>query len=369
MKIDLKNKFHILIILIASVISLMSLMVVLSPLMPGSFENDVDHDGIKDDVDNCPTINNPDQSDSDADGIGDMCDTCTDTDGDGYGNPGYAVNTCPADNCPTTPNSNQTDTDHDTIGDACDDCPNDPLNDVDNDGICGDVDNCPDLYNPGQNDSDADGIGDACEIPPTANFTYTPLYPIVNGIIQFWDNTTLGGGVLHYWQWTFGDNTSSNEQHPKHQYTHSGVYIIQLKVTDINCKTNMTTRNVTVNNPPNQPTIIGPSSGKTWVEYNYTFKTTDPDEDQIYYFIYWGDNSTELYLGPYNSGYEINEKHSWVTEGRFTIRVKARDTKNAESIYVSLPVLISKNIFILHPGFSQHFEKYHEILFFKILFT
>ena len=29
-------------------------------------------------------------------------------------------------------------------------CPNDPDNDIDGDGVCGDVDTCPTVYNPGQ---------------------------------------------------------------------------------------------------------------------------------------------------------------------------------------------------------------------------
>jgi hypothetical protein len=55
--------------------------------------------------------------------LGDVCDECTDTDKDGYGNPGFLLNTCPDDNCPITPNPDQLDVyppQGNGIGDACD---------------------------------------------------------------------------------------------------------------------------------------------------------------------------------------------------------------------------------------------------------
>jgi len=47
------------------------------------------------------------------------------------------------DNCPQVANPDQVDAE-DALGDACDVCPNDPLNDADADGVCGDVDACAD---------------------------------------------------------------------------------------------------------------------------------------------------------------------------------------------------------------------------------
>ena len=42
---------------------------------PWTFVLDTDHDGINDDVDNCPLISNPNQLDTDDDDIGDACDS------------------------------------------------------------------------------------------------------------------------------------------------------------------------------------------------------------------------------------------------------------------------------------------------------
>ena len=51
--------------------------------------DDSDHDGIDDDLDNCPFTPNPDQLDTDGDGVGDACDNCVAT-----ANPDQTPNTC-----------------------------------------------------------------------------------------------------------------------------------------------------------------------------------------------------------------------------------------------------------------------------------
>ena len=85
----------------------------------GDWCDDRDGDGVVDARDNCVDVPNAGQDDTDGDGLGDACDACTDTDRDGFGNPGFPANTCPADNCPFKANPDQRDSDHDGIGDAC----------------------------------------------------------------------------------------------------------------------------------------------------------------------------------------------------------------------------------------------------------
>ena len=111
---------------------------------PNDPDNDtLDYDGVCGDIDNCPLAFNPDQVDGDFDGLGNACDSCYDTDRDGYANPGWPHTNCEIDNCPDLHNPDQTDTDEDGVGDPCD--------------------NCPEHANPDQEDSDGNGVGDACE--------------------------------------------------------------------------------------------------------------------------------------------------------------------------------------------------------------
>jgi hypothetical protein len=102
----------------------------------------------------CPSLPPclPDEEPSDADGdrLGDVCDPCTDTDTDGFGDPGFPASSCPPDNCPDAFNPDHADSDGDGLGDRCDACPTfpDPTNtcdavgDADGDGKADNEDEC-----------------------------------------------------------------------------------------------------------------------------------------------------------------------------------------------------------------------------------
>ncbi|UCF13722.1 MAG: right-handed parallel beta-helix repeat-containing protein [Thermoplasmatales archaeon] len=97
------------------------------------------------------------------------------------------------------------------------------------------------------------------------------------------------------------------------------------------------------NNPPSIPDINGTINGKVGTEYEYTFVSTDPDGDDVFYCIIWGDETPEVCIGPFNSGDTATAKHIWSEEGMYTVSVRAKDIHDAEGDWGTLEVTMPKN--------------------------
>jgi hypothetical protein len=95
---------------------------------------------------------------------------------------------------------------------------------------------------------------------------------------------------------------------------------------------------VTANNPPETPTLNGPTSGNSGTAYKYTFSSTDPDGDDVTYCVNWSDGTGEVCIGPFASGEEVTNTHTWSAKGTYMVKVKARDTYTAESDWATLTV-------------------------------
>jgi thiol-disulfide isomerase/thioredoxin len=119
---------------------------------------------------------------------------------------------------------------------------------------------------------------------------------------------------------------------------------------DINI--NITNNEELPNNPPEKPEITGPTSGNYSENHEYEISTIDPDGDELYYYIDWGDNTDSGWLGPYSSGVAITANHIWSEQGIFIIKVKAKDTDDAETDWTWLEVTMPKQ-FILQNLFKQ----------------
>ena len=88
--------------------------------------------------------------------------------------------------------------------------------------------------------------------------------------------------------------------------------------------------------------IDGVTNGKPGEEYTYTLVATDPNGDDVYYYIDWGDEEITDWFGPYPSGETVTAKHIWNEQGTYTIRAKAKDSYNLKSDWVTLEISMLK---------------------------
>jgi len=114
--------------------------------------------------------------------------------------------------------------------------------------------------------------------------------------------------------------------------------------------------------PPLPPTIIGPTSGNKGQPYPYSFMTTDPEDDDVYYFIDWGDTTNSGWIGPNTSADTITLSHTWDTRGIYTIKAKAKDIYGWESDWQTLKVRMPIGYnFPLLPFWEKMFEQFPHI--------
>ena len=77
---------------------------------------------------------------------------------------------------------------------------------------------------------------------------------------------------------------------------------------------------------PSAPKINGPHSGTIGVKYNYTFISTDINNDNVFYYITWGDGTFNSWIGPYASGELITLNHVWSKKGTYSVIARVKDS-------------------------------------------
>lgn len=162
---------------------------------------------------------------------------------------------------------------------------------------------------------------------------------------SFWQ---YGYDSIFYFEYNFNDYYHSPEDTIEHMNISYATNCSRLMIATLATLAQA----VIPSKPPSKPIISGPTTGVEGEEYEFTFITTDPEGDDVYYFIEWGDDTNSGWIGPYTSGEEAKVTHTWALEGYYEIRALAKDVYEVKSTWSNLfqihifggPVLDIKSI-------------------------
>ncbi len=224
-------------------------------------------------------------------------------------------------------------------------------------------------------DNDGDGIGDTPYfIPGGGNEDRYPLMhpwgenlPVADFIYSVEESPVMFDALSSYdrdgeivsYEWDFGDGATGTGEIVYHKYCDVGTYDVTLTVTDDDDLEGNITKcvDVVLANIPPEVEIYGPNRGKPGVEYEYVFIITDPDGDENFLYIDWGDGTYEDWMGPYGSGNPAKISHAWAEEGTYIIKAKVKDDCG-ESEWATFEVEIPRNRIIVNSLLLQLFERF-----------
>ena len=123
----------------------------------------------------------------------------------------------------------------------------------------------------------------------------------------------------------------------------------------------------TANLAPDAPTMDGPNSGLLGTKLFFTVNTTDPEGDDVFYYVTYSDANSG-WIGPFPSGVEQSVNYTFLTTGEKIVKAVARDTYGHESGWGNeLTVTISENLAPSVPDLSGDTEGYQmESLYFEV---
>jgi gliding motility-associated-like protein len=144
--------------------------------------------------------------------------------------------------------------------------------------------------------------------------TLQGCYPLC---VKFTDQSTVTGGNIVGWHWTFGDGDTSSNQNPNHCYTKPGVFTVSLSVTSNNgCKSSKIINNyITAYSHPVANFSLSPQPTNIM---NSTIYFADHSTDAYgiaNWFWQFGDGSD-------SSGVVKNPQHTYKDTGKYCVNLE-----------------------------------------------
>jgi len=144
---------------------------------------------------------------------------------------------------------------------------------------------------------------------PTADFTFE-----TNGLSAIFTSAATGTSLSYLWD--FGDNSSSNEINPKHDYKTAATYTVKLTVTNTGGSSSKSKFVTLAGGPPVVPSFTFVSNALTVI---FTDTSTGSPTSWLWNF---GDNSTDTSKNP---------QHVYARAGTYTVKLTASNAGSSAS--------------------------------------
>jgi hypothetical protein len=111
------------------------------------------------------------------------------------------------------------------------------------------------------------------------------------------------------------------------------------------------------NDPPGAPSIDGPATGDAGTVLTYTFNAVDPDDDDVRFYINWGDGNSDT-TDFTASGNDRTASHTWASPADYTITAYAEDSSGNSGSSTTFTVTIPRNKAVNTHPFIQFLQNH-----------
>jgi len=164
---------------------------------------------------------------------------------------------------------------------------------------------------------------------PTANFTWTPSYPIVNETTTFnASSSSPNGGVIIYYLWDFGDGSPLlNTTNPvtTHIYTAIGNYTVTLTVKDSEGLTDTISKVVKFRAYPTAEFTWTPTTPIATEQVTFNASLSEANSGNIIQYMWDFGDGTQI-----GTNYPI-KKHTYSKAGDYVVKLTVTNSENLTS--------------------------------------
>ncbi len=179
------------------------------------------------------------------------------------------------------------------------------------------IQSCVSLLNDKNSSNDCSSSNVTVDILPVSNFSYEPLNPRTDDIVQFTDKSIDSDGYIVNWTWNLGDGTMAYTPNVTHMYNQDDNYLVCLTVKDNSGFTHSNCELIEVLSAiPIASFIFDPVSPSTFEIINFSDTSSDYDGTIINWTWDFGDGAI---------AYEQNPSHYYQENQVYTVTLHVID--------------------------------------------